>query len=118
MTSDAYELRAVLQLIMIGSKHNRTADPLTAELYRTENGWGEVDNCWGQLGYVNVMVYKPPHYEDIVPNLASVGQRGRWTKRMFRAERNADVTVREKEFGDMVAVALRNAALPFSGASE
>jgi hypothetical protein len=111
--------RHALQLVIIGSKHNRTSIE-TDELYRTESGWGEVDNCWGQIGYVNVLLYKPA-YEDIRPNTAGVGGKGGKfspAKFQFRAERNADIFVREQRLGDMLAVALRNAAMPYSVSHE
>jgi hypothetical protein len=111
-------------VIIISSKHKPPSttniDLLKRfdDLYRTESGWGEVDNCWGALGYLTVLVYEPLEYDDIVltqavrdtlkvpPTLLSD------VKRAFRAERNADINVREQELGDLVAVALHNAVLP------
>ena len=52
---------------MIDSMHKNEDSPEIKEALRLESGWGEVDNCWGQLGYVNVMLYKPPEYDDVTP---------------------------------------------------
>ena len=118
-----HHLRTV-QVILIASKHTRTKDPEVEEMYRNEAGWGEVDNCWGSIGYVNFLLYRPPAYEDIVYEplqtyrLHAVPKS--WKKKpstawlRFRAERNADVRVRPALLGDMVEVALRNAAVPFT----
>ena len=106
---------------MVGSRHKKTGEPRAAEYYRNENGWGEVDNCWGQLGYINVMLYKPPSYSDIIPRKwhrpSKLGKLQR-IKSEFRAERNAHIKVRQKELGDILAVALRNAAIPYVDSTE
>jgi hypothetical protein len=101
---------------MIASKHKRFSKE-TNELYRTESAWGEVDNCWGQLGYVNILMYKPPAYSDIKPNSKRVYKKYRAAKYLFRTERNADIYVRTDPFGDLLAVALRKAALPYNSTS-
>jgi hypothetical protein len=112
MAGNAAHGRLGVQVVIIGSKHKRISEE-TDELYRTESGWGEVDNCWGQIGYVNALLYKPD-YEDIRPNTAGIGKRHSPAKVHFRAERNADIFVHEQRLGDLLAVALRNAALPYA----
>lgn len=98
------------QVILIASKHKRGSQK-TDELYRTEFAWGEVDNCWGQLGYVSFVLYKPPEYFDL--QLYQERETYATARELFRSERSADVYVRLDPFGDMVAVALRNAEVPY-----
>ena len=111
-----------MQVVIVGSKHKLTegddADKReakkSAEMYRTESGWGEVDNCWGQLGYVNVMLYHPPSYSDVVMRPLRKGHsRLSLAQREFRNERNADIIVQPEPFGDIIAVALRHAKIPY-----
>jgi hypothetical protein len=109
-------------MIIIASKHRSrvTGDKkevqIVQELYRTESGWGEVDNCWGALGYVNTLLYRPPKFSDLV--LWTPPGRGNRSalaeaRLSFRRERNSSIYVREKELGVLVAAALHSAALPY-----
>ena len=106
---------------MIDSKHKNADNPEIQEALRLESGWGEVDNCWGQLGYINIMLYRPPEYSDIVPvwqqDYNKNHSRFSPERALFRAERNADLTVRPQLMGDLIAVALRNAGMPFVDSS-
>jgi hypothetical protein len=111
-----------VQVVLVDTKHTLITKE-QRELHRFESAWGEVDNCWGQLGYVSFIVYEPPEDTDLVlhptPPRAADAPPDKVSPEFlkYRLERNADVVVRAKELGDLVAVALGNAAMAYVSSS-
>lgn len=104
-----------MQVILVGPHHHRTGEPQAEHLYETESTWAEVDNCWGNLGYLGVAVYQAPEAGDMAYKVPPVDTTPLTAHsaalQVFRRERNADMRVRPSVIADMAAVALRNARL-------